>query len=166
MKRRSLTLQTLVLSLAFALPVAAHDFKAGNLRIDHPYAVPSRPGLTTGAVYFKGIRNTGKSPDLLLSASTPVAGRVEIHRMQMLPGDVMQMRAVQALDLPAGATVVMKHGTPGGHHLMLLDLKAPLKDGDRFPVTLTFEKAGVHEVKVWVQTPRASASALSGAHQH
>lgn len=165
MKRRTLTLQTLVLSLAFALPVAAHDFKAGALRIDHPYATPTRPGLSTGAVYVRGIQNTGVLGDRLLSASTPVAGRVEIHRMQM-QGDVMQMRAVPALDLPAGATVVMKHGTPDGHHLMLLDLKAPLADGDRFPVTLTFEKAGVHSVKVWVQTPRGRASAVSGTHQH
>jgi copper(I)-binding protein len=165
MKRRTLNLQTLFLSLAFALPVAAHDFKAGDLRIDHPYSVPSRPGLTTGAVYFKGIRNTGNSADQLLSASTPVAGRVEVHRMQMLQGargEVMQMRAISALEVPAGAAVTMKHGTPDGYHLMLLDLKAPLKDGDRFPVTLTFEKAGVHEVTVWVQMPRAGTA----GHQH
>lgn len=157
------------LALLCAMPAVAHDFNAGDLRIDHPYAVPSRPGLKTGAVYFKGIRNTGTRADRLLSASTPVAGRVEIHRMQMLrsaQGDVMQMRAVPALDLPAGATVAMKHGTPDGHHLMVLDVKAPLKDGDRFSVTLTFEKAGVHEVLVWVQTPRGSASAPSEPHHH
>lgn len=155
----------IAMSVLCALPAWAHDFKAGDLRIDHPYATPSRPGLSTGAVYFRGIRNTGQTHDRLLSASTPVAGRVEIHRMQMLQGaqgDVMQMRAVPALDLPAGATVAMKHGTQDGHHLMLLDLKTPLKDGDRFPVTLTFEKAGVHEVKVWVQTPRAGTA----GHQH
>lgn len=135
--------------------VLAHDFKAGELRIDHPYAVPSRPGLTTGAVYFRGIRNTGVVADKLLSASTPAAASVEIHRMQMVRGDVMQMRAVPALEIPAGATVTMKHGTPDGYHLMLLGLKSPLKDGDRFPITLTFEKAGAHEVNVWVQTPRS-----------
>lgn len=152
--RRYLT----VLILLCALPAGAHDFKAGDLRIDHPYATPSRPGLTTGAVYFKGIRNAGASADRLLSASTPVAGAVEIHRMQMLPsaqGEVMQMRAVPAVDLPAGVAVTFRHGTPDGYHLMLLDLKAPLKDGDRFPVTLIFEKAGTHTVQVWVQTPRA-----------
>ncbi len=160
-RRRCLLLSVAALAAGAA---QAHDFKAGDLRIDHPYATPTRPGLATGAVYFKGIRNTGAVADRLLSASTPVAGRVEIHRMQMLQGvqgDVMQMRAVPALDLPAGATVAMKHGTPDGYHLMLLDLKAPLKDGDRFPVTLTFEKAGVHEVKVWVQTPRAGTAGHS-----
>lgn len=161
MRRRFL----ITMVLLGALPAWAHDFKAGELRIDHPYATPSRPGLATGAVYFKSIRNTGAVADRLLSATTPVAGRVEIHRMQMLQGaqgDVMQMRAVPSLEIAAGATVVMKHGTPDGHHLMLRDLKAPLKDGDRFPVTLTFENAGVHEVNVWVQTPRAGATVHAG----
>jgi periplasmic copper chaperone A len=155
MNRRTLVSLTLSLCLASlcALNVQAHDFKASELRIDHPYATPTRPGMTTGSVYFRGIRNSGASADRLVSASTPAAGRVEIHRMQM-QGDVMQMRAVPALDIPAGATVVMKHGVADGHHMMLIDLKAPLKDGDLFPVTLTFEKAGTHEVKVWVQTPR------------
>jgi periplasmic copper chaperone A len=158
MNRRTLLSLCLVLSASVAPVAQAHDFKAGDLRIDHPYAVPSRPGLTTGAVYVRGIRNTGAVADRLLSVSTPAASSVEIHRMQMVQGgqgDVMQMRAVPALEIPAGATVAMKHGTPDGYHLMLLGLKAPLKDGDRFPVTLTFEKAGTHEVKVWVQTPRS-----------
>jgi len=146
--------------------VGAHDFKVGDLRIDHPYATPTLPGLTSGAVYFRGIRNTAKVPDRLLSATTPVAGAVEIHRMQM-QGDVMRMRAVPTLEIPAGATVVMKHGAADGHHLMLLDLKAPLKDGERFPVTLTFEKAGTRQVVAWVQTPRASgAGSTAPEHRH
>lgn len=146
--------------------VGAHGFKLGDLRIDHPYATPTLPGLSTGAVYFRGIRNAGKVPDRLLFASTPAAGAVEIHRMQM-QGDVMRMRAVPALEIPAGATVVMKHGAADGHHLMLLDLKAPLKDGQRFPVTLTFERAGTREVMAWVQTPRTfGAGATAAEHRH
>ncbi|MCU0943514.1 MAG: copper chaperone PCu(A)C [Hydrogenophaga sp.] len=148
------------LSAFFVVPDLArsHDFKAGDLRIDHPYATPSVQGLTTGAVYFRGIRNGGNVADRLLSASTPVATSVEVHRMQMLQGDVMQMRAVPALDIPAGATLVLKHGMPDGHHLMLIGLKTPLKDGNRFPITLHFERAGVLTVQVWVQTPRRSPS--------
>ena len=142
----------LVLSAA-----SAHDFRAGELRIDHPYATPTRPGLSSGAVYFRGIHNTGLMPDRLLSATTPVAGRVEIHRLQM-QRDVMPMRAVSALEIPAGSTVPLRHGRPGGHHLMLLDLKTPLKDGERFAVTLTFERAGTREVQVWVQTPRSAST--------
>jgi copper(I)-binding protein len=164
MNRRTLVSLFLTMAGVIALPTLAHDFKAGALRIDHPYATPSRPGLTTGAVYFRGIRNSGPVSDWLLSASTPAAASVEIHRMQMLQGDVMQMRAVPSLEIPAGATVNLKHSVPDGYHLMLIGLKAPLKDGDRFPITLNFEKVGTHEVKVWVQTPRTRSG--DAHHKH
>jgi copper(I)-binding protein len=134
----------------------AHDFKAGELRIDHPYATPTAPGLRTGAVYFRTLKNPGAQADRLLSATTPVAARVEIHQMRM-DGDVMRMRAVPALALPARSELQLRHGTPNGHHLMLFDLKAPLQDGERFPITLRFEQAGEREVMVWVQTPRRPA---------
>lgn len=149
---------------AWVLPIAghAHGVKAGDLAIDHPYATPSRPGMTTGAVYFRAIKNNGTEPDRLLSAHTPAAATVELHRMEM-DGDVMRMRAVPAIELPAKTEVRLRHGTPNGHHLMLLGLKAPLKDGDRFPVTLTFRRAGEREVMVWVQTPRDGAAPV---HNH
>ncbi len=152
-----------VASVLLSGAALAHDFKAGDLRIDHPYATPTRPGLKTGGVYFRAIKNTGTQPDRLLSASTPRADVVEIHRMQM-DGDVMRMRAVPALDLPAGADVPLRHGSPDGHHLMLLELKQPLKDGERFPITLTFERAGAHEVMVWVQTPKRAPSGAGHSH--
>ncbi len=142
--------------------VQAHGVKAGDLAIDHPYATPTRPGMTTGAVYFRAIKNNGTEPDRLLSARTPAAATVELHRMEM-DGDVMRMRAVPAVELPAKTEVRLRHGTPNGHHLMLLGLKAPLKDGDRFPVTLTFQRAGEREVMVWVQTPREGAQQV---HKH
>lgn len=155
-----------LLGFGLIAPVGAHDFKAGELRVDHPYATPTAPGLKTGAVYFRTIKNRGAQNDRLLSASTPVAARVEIHRMQT-DGDVMRMRAVDTLDLPAKSEVKLRHGAQDGHHLMLWDLKAPLKDGDRFPVKLRFERAGVHEVMVWVQTPRRSGAASpAGEHRH
>ena len=136
--------------------VCAHGVKAGDLTIDHPYATPTRPGLTTGAVYFRAIQNKGSEPDRLLSARTPAASTVELHRMEM-DGDVMRMRAVPAIELPAKTEVRLRHGTPNGYHLMLLGLKAPLTDGGRFPMTLTFQRAGEREVMVWVQTPRDGA---------
>lgn len=152
---------TAVLAVFLSTNACAHGVKAGDLVIDHPYATPTRAGLTTGAVYFRAIKNNGSAPDRLLSARVPVAARVELHRMAM-DGDVMRMRAVPAIDLPANTEVRLRHSTANGHHLMLLDLKAPLKDGDRFPVTLTFERAGTVEATVWVQTPRDAA----GAHGH
>lgn len=149
MKRRSALLGCFGWWLVSA---QAHDFRVGELRIDHPYATPTPPGLTTGAVYFRAIKNPGTRADRLLSATTPVAERVEIHQMQW-HGDVMRMRALPSLALSAMSELKLRHGLANGHHLMLRDLKAPLKDGERFPITLTFERAGAREVMVWVQTP-------------
>lgn len=154
-----------------AAAVMAHDTKVGDLVIDHPYATPSLAGAATGAVYFRAIRNTGAEADQLLAARTPVAAAVSLHHMQM-EGDVMRMRAVPAIDLPARSEVRLRHGSAaaaaGGHHLMLQGLKAPLRDGDRFALTLTFQRAGEREVMVWVQTPKANAAdpAHSGVHAH
>jgi hypothetical protein len=77
-----------------------------------------------------------------------------------MDGDVMRMRAVPSLDLPAGAAVKVRHG--GGTHLMLIDLKDRLQDGKCFPLWLRFERAGEREVKVCVQTPRDA----DAVHQH
>jgi copper(I)-binding protein len=141
-------------------PVAAHDFKLGPLRIDHPYATPTPAGAANGAAYLRGIRNTGDQTDRLVGASTPVARTVEIHRSVIDAQNVMRMRAIQGIELPPRLEVQLRHG--GEHHLMLIGLKQPLKDGDRFPMTLHFERAGEREVMVWVQTPRGA----TGAHQH
>jgi len=142
------------LLLAPAL-VWAHDFKAGALVIDHPYATPTPAGARTGAVYFRTLKNTGREADRLLGARTPAAASMEIHRSTM-DGDVMRMRQIDALPLPAGAEIKVRHG--GELHLMLIDLKAPLKEGERFPIWLRFERAGEREVMVWVQQPRSGAA--------
>jgi copper(I)-binding protein len=76
-----------------------------------------------------------------------VSRTVELHEMKM-DGDVMRMRQVAAVDVPAGGSVALE---PGGLHVMLLGLKAPLKEGDRFPMTLRFEKAGEVKVEVHVE---------------
>jgi len=137
-------LATLVIG-ATALSAQAHDFKLGNIRIDHPYARATAAGQPTGGAYLK-LDNQG-GDDRLLSASAPVSRSVEMHSMTM-DGDVMRMRQVQAIELPAGKTVELK---PGGLHIMLVGLKAPLKAGDSFPMKLTFAKAGEVTVGVMVQ---------------
>jgi copper(I)-binding protein len=146
--------------VTWASPAHAHDFRLGPLRIDHPYATPTPPGASTGAAYLRGIRNTGGQADRLIGASTPAARAVEIHRSVIDAQHVMRMRAIDGIDLPPKGEVRLRHG--GEHHLMLIGLQQPLKDGDRFPMTLRFEKAGEREVMVWVQQPRDAA----GAHQH
>jgi len=92
----------------------------------------------------------------LIGASSPVAGVVEIHEMAM-DGDVMRMRAVPLLDLPAGKRVELR---PGGHHLMLMDLKQQMKPGESVPVTLVFEGADKKRESVEI---KAAVKALSAA---
>jgi len=154
-----------VLAAAAVVSTAAygHSVSHGDLVLDHPYAVPSLAGVNNGAAYLRGIKNQGDQPERLLSASTPVAERVELHRMT-LDADVMHMRPVQAIELPAQSSTALRHG--GQYHLMLIGLKRPLKDGERFDMTLNFERAGSQTVKVWVQTPRDTAQSEHGEHSH
>ena len=95
-----------------------------------------------------------------MAATTAVAKSVELHTMSM-EGDVMKMRQLDAIELPKGAMVELK---PGGLHLMLMGLKAPLKAGDTFPMTLRFEKAGEVVVTVKVEAPQAGDA--SPMHKH
>ena len=147
-------------SLAFALlaatlycgPALADDFQVKSLRVSNPFVRATPPGAKVAGV-FMSIENRGKEADRLVSASSPVAGVVEIHEMAMDSG-MMKMRAIKGIDLQPGATVELQ---PGGYHVMLEDLKQPLKQGDQIPVRLTFEKAGVVEVKVHVEAMGAAA---------
>ena len=100
----------------------------------------------------------------LVQASSPVACVVEIHEMAM-ENNVMKMRAIPGLDLPAGKTVELK---PGGYHVMLMDLKQPLKKGDTVPITLKFQgKDGKpQEVEVKAEVRDLTASSGGGAMKH
>jgi hypothetical protein len=141
------------------LLAAAHGVSKGDLLIDHPYAVPSAPGESLGKVYFRGIQNKGHHAERLLGASTPQASRVVLYRLT--PGaQGLRATPAPAIELPANSTVRMRH--TGDYQLTLIDLTTPLKDGDRFEVTLNFEHAGSQTVQVWVQTPRAAAVSHAG----
>ncbi len=162
MKRRSLLTRaaiTLLPALALSAPTAshAHGSQLGELSLRHPHAYPTPPGATTGAAYLVAIRNGGERADRLLAASTTVADRVELHRMQM-DGDIMRMRAVTAIEVPAKATISLRQGSADGYHLMLFGLRRPLAAGDRFPLTLRFERAGEGQVEVRVESPRSGAN--------
>lgn len=105
------------------------------------------------------------SPDAakLVAGSTPAAGRVEIHEMRM-DGSVMKMREIPGLELPAGQTVELK---PGGYHLMLMDLKRPLKEGETVALSLQIERAGKLAETLQLQVPVKSLSgAAKPAHGH
>lgn len=104
------------------------------------------PGASVLGAYMR-VRNRGDLADRLLRVQSPAAGRIEIHEMTVREG-VMRMRPLQALILPPGKTTVLK---PKSTHLMLLDLKRPLKAGMRVPMTFVFERAGTIRQEVPVK---------------
>lgn len=137
---------------------AAHDYKVGSIKIDHPWARATSAGQAAGGGYAV-FTNAGAS-DRLISVSSAAAERVELHEMKM-DGDMMRMRQLESIDLPAGKSVELK---PGGLHIMFIGLKKPLTEGSKFPLKLKFEKAG--EVTVDVKVEPATAAATPGEHKH
>ncbi|HEV8390786.1 MAG TPA: copper chaperone PCu(A)C [Dongiaceae bacterium] len=150
--RRSALLSGLALvawsSTAILSPkvASAHEFTAGTLAIQHPWARATAASAKAGALYLT-VRNSGAEADRLLGVSTAAAERCELH-LSETSGDVMTMRMVESMDVPAGGSATF---APQGAHIMLMGLKAPLKKGAHFTATLHFEKAGDVAVEVAVQ---------------
>jgi uncharacterized protein YcnI len=133
--------------------------KAGSLTLEQPWSRATPGGAKVGGGYLR-ITNTGTVPDRLTGGSLPLASKVEVHEMR-LEGDVMRMKAVEGgLEIKPGATVELK---PGGLHLMFVDLKEPLKEGQVLKGTLTFDKAGPVEVEY---TVRGMGGAAPAEHKH
>jgi hypothetical protein len=125
----------------------AHEYTAGTVTVVHPWA-RATPGGTRTGVAFLEIKAAPSAGDKLIAARADVAGRVELHE-HIHDGNVMKMREVKAgIPVPAGAAVVLQ---PSGYHLMMMDLKQPLKEGDLLPITLVFEKAGEIKVEATVE---------------
>jgi periplasmic copper chaperone A len=137
---------TLAAGLAALPALAADQYRLESLRIDHPFARATPPGAKTGGVFLT-VDNAGNTADRLVRASTPVAAAVALHQV-VLDNGVMRMRAVPSVEVIPGGRLEL---TPSGYHLMLLDLKQPLKAGERFPLTLTFEHGGSILISVGVE---------------
>ncbi len=134
--------------LAAFAALLAFPALAADIKVDDAWARPTLGQARNGAAYLT-ITTTG-TPDRLVAVSAPVAGKAELHTMTM-NNNVMQMRPVDAIQVTPGTEVKLQ---PGGLHVMLLDLKSPLKLGDKFPLTLKFERGGEVEVRVEVRQPR------------
>jgi periplasmic copper chaperone A len=149
--------------LAAALTLAAtsaiaQDYKLGAIEIEHPWARATPKGATVGAGYMT-ITNRGAEADRLVGGSVAFARRFEIHSMTMEQG-VMKMREVKdGIEIKPGETLELK---PGGYHVMFVDLKQPLAQGDHVKVTLTFAKAGTIDIEYPVQAMGAGAAATGG----
>jgi len=140
-------------TLLFVTSARADDVKAGDLVISQAWSRATPGGAKTGGGYLT-IENKGTTPDKLIGASADFAGKIEVHEMTTNNG-VMKMRPVEGgLTIDPGKTVKL---APSGLHLMMMDLKSPLKQGDKLPVTLQFEKAGKVTVTLDVQAVGASA---------
>ena len=140
-----------------AAPAQAQEVKAGDLVITQAWSRATPNGAKIGSGYLT-IENKGANPDRLVGVAADVAGKVEVHEMAMNNG-VMTMRPLDnGLTIDPGKTVKL---APGGYHLMMFDLKAPLKQGDKLPVTLKFEKAG--EVKLSLDVQGIGAQAPGAA---
>ena len=153
MKRNTLAL--LVVALGFGFSLQAQEVKVGSIKVDHAYTRATVPGQQVAGGFMK-IENKGTSGDQLLSASSPAAGEVQLHEMAM-EGNVMKMRQVKEVVLPAGGAVELK---PGGMHLMFINIKAPLTAGETVPVKLKFAKAGEVEVRMPVNAMGAQGGAM------
>ena len=147
-----------MLSFLFAAPALAQEIKAGNLVITQAWTRATPGGAKVGGGYLT-IENKGTAPDRLIGCSADIADKVQVHEMAVNNG-VMTMRPLdKGLVIEPGKTVEL---APGGYHLMMLDLKSPLKQGDKVPVTLEFEKAGKVKLSLDVQGVGAQAPAAAG----
>jgi copper(I)-binding protein len=151
----TLKLSTSVLAAVTAISLSGAAL-AQTVDVQGAWARATVPGQKATGAFMK---LTAKESSTLVSASSPAAGVVEVHEMKM-EGDIMKMRAVQGgLDLPAGKAVELK---PGGYHVMLMDLKAPLRKDTTVPVTLVFKDAKGVETKTELKLP-VSMTAPGGA---
>ena len=141
-------MRILLIATLLMMPVAAAA-DTSSIKVDHAWSRAAMAGHT-GVVYLT-ISDTGV-PDTLTGAATPVAARADLHETINDHG-VMKMRSVAALTVAPGKPVTL---APGGYHIMLMDLKQPLKEGDSFPVTLNFARSG--QVTTTVTVEKAGAT--------
>jgi copper(I)-binding protein len=130
----------------------AAEFKAGDITVETPWSRATPSGAEVAAGYLT-IKNSADTPDRLVSVTAEIAGQTEMHQMSMTEG-MMKMRRLDGVPVPAHGSVALE---PDASHLMLLDLKRPLREGETFAGTLTFEKAGTVDVTFEVRGIGAAA---------
>ena len=148
--RRRIVAAALIAATLLGASALAHEYEVGMIRIEHPWA-RATPGKAPNGAAYMTLVNLGTKADRLLRVASPVARRVSLHT-HLTENGIMKMRPVKAIEVVPGSPTVLQ---PGGLHVMLMGLKAPLKVGETFSLTLTFERAGTVQVQVVVQSPGA-----------
>jgi copper(I)-binding protein len=157
---------SVLLSVLFlSSPAWAHEGKSEHLTISHPWSRATASSQKAGAV-FMTITTNGKNEDRLIGAQSPDAEAAQIHGHTMV-NDVMRMRPVDGVAIPADGEAVLE---PGGFHIMLIGLKAPLFEETVIPLTLVFEKAGKVEIEAVIEAagarqPSGGTKPVSGGNQ-
>jgi len=155
-----------ILQIVFALGLTlvalagahAHSYRIGEIKIGHPWTRATPPAAKVAGA-FMTFTNEGGTADRLIGGSSPIAEKVEIHTMEVVDG-IMKMRPLaDGLEVPAGATVEL---VPGSFHVMLIGLKQPIAEGDKVPLTLTFETGG----DIAVELAADKMGAAGKAHDH
>ena len=149
-----------LLMAAVSMSASAQPYALGDVTIEHPWARELPPVAPNGAAYLQ-VRNGGGEAARIVSAHSPIAGRVEIHAHEMDAG-VMKMHHLHSVEVPARGAVSFE---PGGLHLMLIGLKEPLVAGKGFPLTLVFQRAGEIEVTVAITAGGAPDRSGHGNHE-
>lgn len=133
-------------ALALGFPAAAHQYKAGDIAIGHPWSRPAAKGMN--GVGYLTLTNTGDTPDVLMAVESDVAAKVQIHESSMAGGVMRMTRLKHGVTIPAHGQVEL---APAGKHVMMIKLRRPLAVGDKVPATLVFRKAGRVDVVFVVQ---------------
>ncbi len=155
--RAALTVSTAAFSLMIAS--AANAQAEPSLKVTEPWVRATVPGSSVAAAYME--LNSAK-PLKFIKAESPAAKAVELHNMTMKDG-VMEMKAVEAINVPANGQVALK---PGGYHIMLINITKPVKVGDTVPLKLTFESADKKTFTVDVSAKGREATPGAMSHQH
>ena len=150
---KQLKLAIVVAAVLGATGINAQEAKVGNIKIEGAYTRSTVPGQKAAGGFMK-IVDQGAA-DQLISASSPIADEVQLHTMTM-EDNVMKMRQVKSIDIPANGSVELK---PGGLHIMIMGIKEPLAAGSSIPLKLKFAKAGEVEVKLPVNAMSGQAPA-------
>ena len=154
-RRRGFRVIAVALPLSvYVAPLAAHEFEVAEIQIVHPWARPTVAVQKNGAVYLT-LRNHGVTADRLVGARTEEAGEVDVHDSTVTADGIARMRPQDGVVVPPAGEVRL---TPGGLHLMLVDLRGRLFEGTSFPLTLVFEHAGEVPIEVMVETNSAAGA--------